>query len=157
TANGIPLGQTGLVLQELRGGVMFDATPLPSVTDPRDLLSPAFATTADMSLAQWEESLQQQIVRRAGGSGQGYMFDLPLTDANLLDGGTVNALLRSHILAESLVVTLGSPVQVVQAGQRWVIRDGSSTYLIERGAKSLLFSRVIAALKPSDVALTDGG
>ena len=152
----VPLGPTGLVLTDFRASVQFDAAPLPGITDPRDLLSPSFSTMGDLTDAQWQAMLEQQVVRRAGGSGLGYLFDLAANLEQELNGGTVNATLHAAILAQSLNVETGAPVQILQ-GNRWLIEDGSSSYLVEKRPNSLAFSRLLTTIPEDQATGLDSG
>src|SRR5262249_34399882 len=71
----IPLGDTGLCLNDFRGGITF-GTAFPDVTisDPpraRDALQlrqPAFSTPDSLTEAQWQAQLQTQVVNQLKGS-----------------------------------------------------------------------------------------
>ncbi|MGN6135075.1 MAG: hypothetical protein ACTHOU_11290, partial [Aureliella sp.] len=138
----VPLGPTGLVLSELRGGVFFNAATLPSITDARQLASPAFAATGKLTLTQWQAMLEQQVVRQAGGGAFGYLFDLPFASSatataviNALDNRTVSLALRDELAAQKLVITPAATADVLEVGKRWAIHDGSSVLLLEKRIK----------------------
>ncbi|MHB1421755.1 MAG: hypothetical protein ACYC3I_00885 [Gemmataceae bacterium] len=79
----IPLGDTGLYITGLNGGIEFNTTfpPItisnpPSAKDALQLNGPAFNTPANLTTAQWQAQLEQQVANQyhnSGGSG-GFTF-----------------------------------------------------------------------------------
>lgn len=75
----VPLGNTGLFLTGLRGGISFGATfPTINITgspsDALQLRQPGFGTPSSLTLAQWQAQLVNQVVTlyRAGAATDGF-------------------------------------------------------------------------------------
>jgi hypothetical protein len=76
---------TGLSINDFTGGVDFFKT-LPDITDPDDLTGPAFALPGAISVDQWLDSVQAQVVTQfnaiksgAAQSGFAAAFTSPMT------------------------------------------------------------------------------
>lgn len=154
----IPLGQTGLVLTDLRAGVTLNADPLPAISDPRDLLGPAFVSTFDMTDAQWQAALKRQAIRQLNGGGLGYLLDL---DAALLPefgAATVSATLAGAFLAQQFTVRQGAGITNLGGGQ-WLVRDGDTRLLVQQNGLGgpLAVTRLVLSLdQPLFAGITDG-
>ncbi len=65
---------SGLTIDGFRGGVTFNATAFPDITDPISLRSPLFSPTSDLTDEEWLESLQALVVNQKGGN-PGFLFE----------------------------------------------------------------------------------
>lgn len=139
----IPLGPTGLVLTGFRGGITFNATALPDITDPADLRAPIFKAPTMLTNAEWEASLRQLVINQKGGNG-GLLFEADETPgqdwAALLDGEIDPGLylpagLRTEFLNAGIAITRSPNVGAVialDAGSLWLLKDSGSEFLIEK-------------------------
>ncbi|MHC4294085.1 MAG: hypothetical protein ACYSTL_00700, partial [Planctomycetota bacterium] len=59
---------SGLTLSGFRGGITFNASPFPNITDPVDLRSPMFKPARSLTDEEWLTSLQQLVVNQMGGN-----------------------------------------------------------------------------------------
>ena len=87
SAEGIPLGDTSLYVSKLYGSVDFNAAPLPSITDPRQLAGPAFVPQEALTQQQWEQNLSQQVLRQIHGN-DGFLFALSTATTTDLNNHT---------------------------------------------------------------------
>ena len=60
----IPLGNTGLAINSLVGGIEFNRT-LPRIDDPLQLRSPAFQPLSDLSAIEWQKRLEAQVANQS--------------------------------------------------------------------------------------------
>ncbi len=138
----IPLGPTGLVLTGFRGGITFNATALPDITDPVDLRAPIFKAPAALTNAEWESSLRQLVINQKGGHG-GLLFEAdPLAGedwAAVLDGEVDPGLylpagLRTEFLNAGIAITRSpneGSIVALSPGGLWLLKDSGSEFLIE--------------------------
>lgn len=139
----IPLGPTGLVLTGFRGGITFNATALPEITDPADLRAPIFKAPAALTNEQWESSLRQLVINQKGGNG-GLLFEADQTPgedwAGLLDGEVDPGLylpagLRTEFLNAGVAITRSpntGSIVALNPGTLWLLKDSGSEFLIEK-------------------------
>jgi hypothetical protein len=146
----IPLGQTGLVLTDFRAGVTLNADPLPAVTDPRQLLSPAFVSTFDLTDEQWQAALKRQAVRQLGGGGLGYLLDLDATFAAQFAAAAVSPALADAFLAQQLTVRRGAAISPL-GGSNWLVSDGATRLLVQQPTANgpLAVSRLVLTFAPT--------
>ncbi|MCK4276522.1 MAG: hypothetical protein KAX78_08410, partial [Phycisphaerae bacterium] len=135
---------SGLTLSGFRGGITFNASAFPNITDPVDLRSPMFKPARSLTDAEWLTSLQQLVVNQMGGN-PGYLFTIDPADHSAsssawvtsLDLGSLPIPFRDELLARGYA--LSSKTGVVQitaldAGDVWLINDRGSEFLIEKGS-----------------------
>lgn len=147
----IPLGTSGLSLTGLRGGVTFNATPLPDIDDPVDLRSSAFESPDDLTDEQWEEQVQQLVINQFGGT-PGFLFEIQQVAGQdwvgLFDDNADPGLyLPEAIRAEFLTAGIGIPrkagvssVETLEAGVQWLLRSGDDVYVIDYDSNTTIFS-----------------
>jgi hypothetical protein len=153
----IPLGTSGLSLTGLRGGVTFNATPLPAITDPADLRTSAFEAPKSLTNDEWEASVRQLVINQHGGT-PGFLFELDQTSgqdwATLFNNGDDPGLylpadLRTQFLNAGISITRRADVaQVVtlDPGAEWLLLNGSEIYDITDDSGHFSISQVNFAL-----------
>jgi len=140
---------TGLTISNFRGGLTFNATPFPAITDPFLLRSPLFKPTRDLTQEQWEDQLGLLVANQLGGN-PGFLFKVKASDVtdmggidawfNALDstndpGIVLPAGLRAKLLTQGFAFTtkagLATTVQL-DAGDMWLLDDRGQEYLMIR-------------------------
>jgi hypothetical protein len=121
---------TGLALGGLRGGIMFNASPLPTINDARDLNLSVFGPPNKLTPEQWNEQMQQQVINQLGG-GAGLIFAIPSTLGDLTDSTTtIPSDLNDAFNANNYPLLDVSTIQNTQSGD-WIITSGTQQYLVE--------------------------
>ncbi|HEV2294748.1 MAG TPA: calcium-binding protein [Tepidisphaeraceae bacterium] len=137
---------SGLTIDDFRGGITFNATPFPTITDAVQLRSPLFKPTRDLSEDEWLTSLQSLVVNQKGGNA-GFLFQL---DPNAMQGQNLGDWLNllntgyypdpawdtellkvGYALSKKIV---DKAVTVLKAGEAWLLDDRGTQFLIEKTA-----------------------
>ncbi|MHC4561200.1 MAG: hypothetical protein ACYS8X_00330 [Planctomycetota bacterium] len=163
---------TGLTLGRLAGGITFNATPFPDITDPADLRSPIFKSSGELTFEEWVKSLQQLVVNQMGGN-PGYMFTIDPTDHSGTVGawqtelalGDVPDALRDELLAygHALSTTAGEVVvTALDNDDVWLLNNRGTEFVIELDSGefevgSIGFSLVDSFISDLDSAATVAG
>ncbi len=141
--------QTGLAINDFRGGVTFNATPLPVVDDPDELNAPIFTPTSRLTTAQWQEQLKQAVVNQvSGGSRVFTVTDATKVTASVAElnsgalalGGTLAGLFAAgnYTVTDGAAPATPNPTTVTSltAGSLWAVRYKGAVYYVEKvGAK----------------------
>lgn len=148
----IPLGNTSLVLTGFRGGVTFNATQLPDISDPVDLRAPIFQPPGRLSFDQWKDSLRQLVINQKAGHGAVFFEadGMGQTWAAMLDaqpdpGLYLPAGLRTAFLQAGIAITRtpgAATLTALSAGSLWLLRDTTGEYLIEKSGDSFSVSGI---------------
>ncbi|HEY1684279.1 MAG TPA: hypothetical protein VGG19_05925, partial [Tepidisphaeraceae bacterium] len=133
---GIPIvPPIGLAIVGLSGGITFDATPFPTISNAMDLKDPVFTSGVLLSLTQWEAQLRQETVNQAGGGGGGYLFSITSpssTDITALNDGTIASdtnIINTFLNNGDVLSKTVTSVKEVDSTE-WLIHDSGSWYLI---------------------------
>ncbi|MDB5299554.1 MAG: type secretion target repeat protein, partial [Phycisphaerales bacterium] len=131
---------TGLTINDFTGSVIFNATPLPDISNPTDLRSPIFQPQANLTDAQWLEQLKQQIANQIGGGG-GFVFSVPtsytteLTTLKLAtpptNPGPTPTTLIEEFLSRGYFLSVKGKVTLIGTDQ-YLITDRGVSYLVEK-------------------------
>ena len=147
----IPLGTSGLSLTGLRGGVTFNATPLPNIDDPVDLRNSAFESPGDLTDEEWEAQVQQLVINQFGGT-PGFIFEIDqpagqdwvgLFDDNADPGLYLPEPIRTQFLGAGIAVPRKagvSSVETLEASVQWLLRSGDDAYIIDFDSNTSVFS-----------------
>jgi hypothetical protein len=138
----------GLAIVGLSGGITFDATPFPSISNATDLKNPVFSSGVLLSLPQWEMQLKQETLNQSGAGGGGYLFTVspsnssgygqdPSGDATALSAGNVATDL-SNAFANNGDQLSNTPTVVTEGSSEWLIKDGSNYYLVTKDTSNNL-------------------
>ncbi|WP_406694298.1 PKD domain-containing protein [Singulisphaera sp. Ch08] len=127
----------GLTLSGFRGGISFNATPLPVPQSPDELLAPIFQPTTSLTAAQWQEQLKQQVVNQVSGGSRIFIIEDDVSDiideletGEIAAGGTLAAAFddAGYPVADDEV---SGEVTELEAGTLWQVKYLAATYLIE--------------------------
>jgi Ca2+-binding RTX toxin-like protein len=159
----IPLGTSGLSLTGLRGGVTFNATPLPSIDDPYDLRNSAFKAPDDLTNEEWEDQVRQLVINQYGGT-PGFVFEIDqpsgqdwtlLFDDNADPGLYLPEEMRTEFLGAGIAIPRKAGVSTMQTlidGEQWLLLNGDDAFIIEfdSGTNKYSVSQVTMVL-PSEI------
>lgn len=127
----------GLTLSGFRGGISFNATPLPVPQSPDELLDPIFQPTTSLTAAQWQEQLKQQVVNQVSGGSRIFIIEDDISaiideleTGEVAAGGTLAAAFddAGYPVADDEV---SGEVTELEAGSLWLVKYLAATYLIE--------------------------
>ncbi|WP_422923846.1 PKD domain-containing protein [Singulisphaera sp. PoT] len=149
----------GLTLSGFRGGISFNATPLPVPQSPDELLDPIFQPSTSLTADQWQEQLKQQVVNQVSGGSRIFIVEDDvsaivdeLDSGEIAAGSTLAAAFddAGYAVADAKV---SGEVTELEAGSLWQVKYLGDTYLIELrdGKLDVTSARFIT----EDDALTD--
>ena len=128
---------SGLTLSGFRGGISFNATPLPVPNSPDDLLDPIFQPSTSLTAAQWQEQLKQQVVNQVSGGSRIFIVKDGVSDivdelktGEVAAGGATAAAFddAGYAVADAKV---SGEVTELEPGSLWQVKYLGATYLIE--------------------------
>ncbi|MFO0937119.1 MAG: beta-propeller fold lactonase family protein [Gemmataceae bacterium] len=135
---GIVLDATsGLSLNNFHGGVTFNATPLPVVDDPDELLAPIFKPTLSLTADQWREQLKEQVANQASGGSRIFTIEIGEDNSSILTDLASSTVVSGSDLADAFKnnnysMAEGGTVTELEAGALWLVENQGAIYLIEK-------------------------
>lgn len=133
---------TGLTLDGFRGGITFNATAFPDITDPIDLRAGIFQPTRDLTREQWMTQLQNLVVNQKGGN-PGFLFTTDADWTSDLNAGFVPNDEAKVLEFKAMVLEYGYALSKIpgvievtplEAGKTWLLDDRGTQFLITRSA-----------------------
>ncbi|WP_422931570.1 PKD domain-containing protein [Singulisphaera sp. PoT] len=129
---------SGLALTDFRGGISFNATPLPVPTDPGQLKSPIFKPTARLTAEQWQDQLKQQVVNQVSGGSR--IFSVVLDQDAVIDelnsGAVAIGGATDHAFSSQGYTVTGTSDETkattLTAGSLWMVEFQGSTYFVRK-------------------------
>ncbi len=130
---------SGLELSGFRGGVSFNALPLPVPTDPGQLNAPAFEPTSSLQLDTWEAQLQQEVINQATSASRLYTLNLDQANSiTQLDSGSIaptdsfalESQSNGYPIADSLTPTTVTALSTDHS--LWMVTHGSDRFFVHK-------------------------
>ncbi len=108
----------------------------------------AFVQPQNLTADQWLTELQQQVVNQAG-SGNGYLFSVPSSEAALTVGSALPAALLNEFYTRGYSLSSSATVTANGTGS-WVLRDSHYVFLLQPATNGMVsVSRLVAGLPTS--------
>ncbi|TVP98792.1 MAG: hypothetical protein EA381_11745 [Planctomycetaceae bacterium] len=113
---------SGLAIKDFRGGIAFNASPIPKPANPRALaVNPGLKPTTSLTAEQWQNELIQQVVRQKTNQ-EGNVYDIDAASNNIIRIEAGGTLYSQHV--SDSVFKVDVDVIILTNGQFAVVGKG---------------------------------